>query len=1100
MSNVTGGHWTHDGTVSVVSAQGAPFASLDAYSRHTSGLTLTSTSPNLFGPSALGDQSNTFHVAAWVKFDQPIVSYTISCFYDGNVALIDSETFTVAPVGEWTLIGSTFVPRAGFTGVQLKLDVQFLDIASGSGYTYTLNGLSVGQRSELTCSKSLGVTPVAVTAEISTILGRSVFGAPILEYGIGGTSGHMIAQANNLLASNYGVPLVFGSDSSTRLRASVDETSLPKLPSVVLPGMGVLNDIGKHNEYTFEAWLRVQNNATISRRIIGPLTSNDGIYVRDGFISLVIGDRIASHSVGSWYRPMLLHIVVNKRSISLFINGESVASLPYSADSASFSVGNDWIGFYAYADTQPFEIDSVSVFPYAIDATVARRKFVWGQGIEFPELTNSAYGGTPLAIDYAYANMSANFSYPDYARFDAGYADNLTMANGTMYVPNYALPTIVTGGKTVKQLYADSKAAWGNTGASYITFRYDSTWRDACYLRYDSIDVLSSQVNGIYGIFNSPTMTGVQPLMHFVDKSNGNKFHIDLDNTVTPKITYKVTIGAVTTLLSSRDVAFDSLYWTVGINFQTALENKTLATFFNNRKNIQLFVGGNGIDTFSGKIYRVGFLSATDMPGYSGDFDANGFANVTGITWADVMAYTLKPIDNCGIYALDIATHSYWEEYYPMSYFAAYATDPFGNTRYGVDFLQFNLGVPSMKTVGSTFDMSGSSVRAYVTFQRISAGANKSLGEFPTRVPLALNSVVDARAATGLATKAFEISDNTVIYPPNSMSLHDTAIVLHLDFNVEGIKQNPLVVRNMSLISKSLDYDKFNAVGTKFGLPMYPYSKFGNYYTPKPESPYTVYKGSTPHLYLTGDSGIRSIALTGQTIESGIYVPVNAERKQGYQMSAIQLWVKYSDTSIPGTAKTLFSVQSSAKNINFNVVTDGSTDRMSLTATDANLRFYQDGRQVIKPYLERDVWTAIGIDFIPSLEFSDVGSINLMPGAYFNNVVYYKASALQMEYLNVYRYWEQVRHTSGGVDIPWSTWQTNTWDKVWKISSSALGISINEIFKTYVGTNRVVVDDGHGVQLSASSTIMLGSESFVSGNVVVTGNAPDWYSIVRKPV
>lgn len=1073
--------------MSVVSTPGAPFAALDSYSRHTSGLTLTSTSPNLFGPSVFGTQSNTFHVAAWVKFDQPIVSYTISCFYNGNTSLIDSETFTVAPVGEWTLIGSTFIPRAGFTGVQMKLDVQFLDIASGSGYTYTLNGLSVGQRSELTCSKSLGVTPVAIAAEISTILGRAVFGVPAVEYGLGSNNGHMIVQANNLLASNYGIPLVFGSDSSTRLRASEDETSLPKLPSVVLPGMGFFNDIGKHNRYTFEAWLRIQVDTTTARRIIGPLASNDGIWVRDGFISLVVGDSIASHPVGSWYRPILLHVVINVDSIAMFVNGERVASLPYSASKVNFPVAQDWIGFYAYADTQPFEIDSVSVFPYAIDADVARRKFVWGQGIEFPELSNAAYGGTPLAIDYAYANMSANFSYPDYARFDAGYAENLTMANGSMSVPNYILPTIETGGKTVQELYVDSEAARGGTGATYVSFRPNDTWRDPCYLRYDSIDVLSSQVNGIYAIFNTPTMTGVQPLMHFVDKTNGNRFQIDLDSTG-PSIKYTKVVNGFSTQLASKSVAFDNVYRTVGVNFQTLLADKTLATFFGNRKNIQLFIGGNGTDTFAGKIYRVGFMSATDMQGYLGDFDSKGFANTTGITWGDTFAYTLLPVDNCGIYSLDIAVHSYWEENYPMSYFASYATDPFGNDRYGVDFLQFNIGA------------CGSSVKAYVTFQRISAGANKPLSNFTTRVSLASNSVVDARTATGLATKAFEVSSNTVIYPPNSMALHDTAIVLHLDFNVQGIKQNPLVIRNMSLISKSLNYDKFNAIGTKFGLPMYPYSKFGNYYTPKPESPYTVYKGSTPHLYLTGDSGVRSIELTGQTIESGIYVPVNAERKQGYQMSAIQVWVKYSDTSIPGTPKTLFSVQSSDKNIDFKVVTDGSTDRMSLSATDANLRFYQDGLQVAHPYLERNVWTAIGIDFIPSLEFSDVGSINLMPGAYFNNVVYYKASALQMEYINVYRYWEQVRHNSVGADIPWSTWQTNTWDKVWKLSSNTLGISIHEIFKSYVGTNRVVIDDGAGLAFSASSTIMLGSESFVSGNVVVTDNAPDWYSIVRKPV
>ena len=1102
LSNVTTGHWAHDGTVSVVTAQDAPFKSSDAYYRHTSGLTLTSTSPNLFGPSALGTRYETFHVGAYVKFDSPVVSYTVSCFYNGDTALIDSETFTGAPVGEWLPIGSTFIPRTGFTGVQFKLDVEFLDITSGSGYGYAFNGLTVGQRSEPTCNKSLGVAITAIDSGtgIPAALGRAVNGSPVLEYGIGGHSGYFMMQGNNLLATNYGIPLVYGSDNATRLRPSDDETGLSKLPSVVLPGMGIFNDLGKHNDYTFEVWLRVKNNSATSLRIFGPLASNDGIYVKDGFMSLVVGDQIASHPVSEWYRPMILHIVFSKNSISMLINGERVASVSYNAQIAAFPVGTDWLGFYCYADTQPFEIDSVSIFPYAIDTTVALRKFVWGQGIEFPELSNSAFGGSPLAIDYAYANMSANFSYPDYARFESGYADNLSLSNGAMSVPNYDLPTIVTGAKTTKQLYADSATAWNGTGPTFVTFRADSSWRDPCYMSYGSLDVLSTQVNGVYGIFNSPSMTGVLPLLHFVDKSNGNRFQIDLSATG-PSVTYTKIIGGVTTQLASKTISFGTVF-AVGVNFQTLLSDKSLAAFFNNRKNIQVYVGGNGVDTFVGKIERVGFMSASDMPAHAGHFDGKGFATIDGMAYYDTVAYTLLPLSEYNQYFLDIAVKSYWEEYYPMSYFAAYTNDPFGNTKYDVDFLQFNIGVPSTKTPVSTyFDTTGSPVHAFVTFQRISAGANKSLDTFTTGVPLAQNSVLDVRKTTGLATKAFEVLDNTVIYPPSSMPLHDTAIVLHLAFIVKGIKSNPLVIRTMSLISKSLDYDKFNAVGTKFGLPMYPYSKFGNYYSPRPENPFTVYKGSTPHLYLTDNSGVRSIQLDSQPIESGINVPVNAERKQGYQMSAMQIWVKYSDLVVPSTAKTLFSVESSDRSMDFNVVTDGSSDRMVLTSADTGLRFYQDGAPVIHPYIERDIWTAIGIDFIPSLEFSDVGSINLMPGAFFNNIVYYKASALQMEYINVYRYWEQVRHSVvDGSDIAWSAWESDTWDKVWKLSSNTLGISIDNIYKSYVGTNRVVVDDGAGVLFSGSDTVMLAGESFINGGIVVTDNPLSWYSIVRKPV
>jgi hypothetical protein len=64
-------------------------------------------------------------------------------------------------------------------------------------------------------------------------------------------------------------------------------------------------------------------------KIFGPISSDDGLYVEDGFLTLVIGNQFASHFVGEWFRPMLIHIRLIKDSASLLVNGEEVLSLSF---------------------------------------------------------------------------------------------------------------------------------------------------------------------------------------------------------------------------------------------------------------------------------------------------------------------------------------------------------------------------------------------------------------------------------------------------------------------------------------------------------------------------------------------------------------------------------------------------------------------------------------------------------------------------------------------------------------------------------------------------------------------------------------------------
>ena len=115
-------------------------------------------------------------------------------------------------------------------------------------------------------------------------------------------------------------------------------------------------------------------NTSDAKRILGPIGSTDGLYVKDCFLTLAIDGNFISHFVGEWYRPMLIHIKLVKNKAILLVNGEEVGSLifdtllinlPSQYDEIYTTESNDWIAFYAYETyVDQIKIDCISLYPY----------------------------------------------------------------------------------------------------------------------------------------------------------------------------------------------------------------------------------------------------------------------------------------------------------------------------------------------------------------------------------------------------------------------------------------------------------------------------------------------------------------------------------------------------------------------------------------------------------------------------------------------------------------------------------------------------------------------------------------------------------------
>ena len=172
-----------------------------------------------------------------------------------------------------------------------------------SFHVFLVNGISLGQWSEEFSSTSLGVTPIDIPSTIAIAPQKAVVARC---YGLQELDGYYLISDNMLKAKNLGIPIVYGTSGVTAMYPNQDD------PSLIIPGEGLLNESGKFREYTFETWLRINSYSNDRKRIIGPIASNDGIYVDGPSIGLKVGDQYGAYYVGEWTRPMLVHMKIKK--------------------------------------------------------------------------------------------------------------------------------------------------------------------------------------------------------------------------------------------------------------------------------------------------------------------------------------------------------------------------------------------------------------------------------------------------------------------------------------------------------------------------------------------------------------------------------------------------------------------------------------------------------------------------------------------------------------------------------------------------------------------------------------------------------------------
>jgi len=702
-----------------------------------------------------------------------------------------------------------------------------------------------------------------------------------------------------------------------------------------------------------------------------------------------------------------------------------------------------------------------------------------------------------------------------------------------------------------------------NESSLFLDLRPNSSWDTTnSYLYFNDFSLSGERVHAFYGLFKKPLSYSGNQVLIRIEDSNFNYFSIECFNN---DVRYIFKYGGASEQILYEALAVENnKMFAVGIEVDIFRDyfGDNVLSFFSNQSALKMYVGGTKefTKTFTGNIYKVALCSEKNVkdisnlfnligvpkdyenifnlygPGvdYDGgdadqdfwnyyinyqnpfDFDADEFLNV--VLSDHKPSLGVVPKNYFDSFYLDVDVKGSWKDYVPLSYFGQYITDEYGDSRFGLDYIQFNVNYPapakfketevididgwtyselnqeysypqqrtyesldnylytgyinyqdlaerSLKTY--SYDTTGATLKTYITFEYLETGANASNGFFVNIEDVPKNGVITP-GSNWINTK-YEVVDNVLIYPPKNVDFNDLAIVMHLEFEVDGIKHKPIKIKSLQLASQAFNYNTVNNIGTRFGTNVYPYVNTGYYYNYKAKNPITIYKGSSPYLYLTRYSGLEIRGNHDPLINRGVAIPVNANKTADYEVMAMQSLIRFNSDFFPYAPTQIMQINSKGKIIKFYMVAnhpDGK--RAKIYAIDGNtgalyngISFYINGNVVKEPVLNVNEWAMLGIGFPSVLNFkSYAGSIMINGPIIFDDLSYYQTTSLQEIQAVSKRPWARVKFAIDGL-FDWEYWNDYyVWQGVLVQSSiSYYGVSPADLYKAYTGTNKIIIDD-----------------------------------------
>ena len=810
---------------------------------------------------------------------------------------------------------------------------------------------------------------------------------------------------------------------------------------------------------------------------------------------------------------MLIDISFTDEFLTLMIGGQEVGQIAVDGYNQLFpeSPENDWIGFYAYADVPIVELDCVAIYPYVVPSVLAKRRWVYGQAVENFENLNASYNGLSALIDYSFAKYANNYMYPDMGKWDRGIVENLRVENNTILSPNYSKPLAVFRNQDESAWLSDLAALFESENP-YIILNPGEDWNEeGGHLFFEKMNFLNQNLATLFGLFEcDPGYREEQILFEIVEENTLNYFRISV---IEDRVEYRLKYGR-----SEEELVYTSFGHYYGNKFLVGFDiapfsakfGGKLLAFFGNIRNLRLYVGGNANfeKSFRGTIYQIGFSTDWNRSKVEYLFNEfgipNQYENVFSLyeiepsidsgniaeETTDLLdggnpgsfeitniqefssSYTVFARKSFGEVVLDANADGYWEDYIPLKYFAKNVNNSSGRKEYTLDFIQFNIDYPSIaQRDGEYLNTESSDIRFFTNFQFVSSGPNLLNSSFGSVVRPSIDRVL--RPDPHWFNTRYEILDDYIIYPPTNVPIDDLAIAINMEFSMKNILTRTSRIRSMQLASQALDSIAPNEIKTRYGKSLFPYTKSGIYFDYKKPNPFSIYKGSTPYLYLTKDSGIRLRGDSDTYKNRGIAMLINEELADNYQMVAMQSSIFFDKNDVSAGAQAIFSIESAEEEITISAISaHPENKRILLFATDKktgrpskNFRFYINGNLSYNPVISTDQWNVVGIAFANKLVFDSItGRLNLVGKALVNNISYYTSSGIEQAEAGISKQWIRVQQNEEE-SIEWDTWIDLLWEELLLAEETIFyGANPSNIYKSFVGADKIVVGDDKPIE------------------------------------
>lgn len=1132
----------------------APTIELIASSEAT---TLVLTSREVSNFTDIDPSKGNFNISTYFRADSQVIS-KIEIGYIGSLSgeLLQTYVLPESYFSRWLFISKTFdIPLNAFGNVinesfSIIIKITYQSAVTG-GQTFYINGISCGQWSEQFNMYTTGVLPSDTTLS-NIAVSDQLLAIPAASYGLQSSPGYYLSNSETLFASNSGVPMVFGAYSVTKLFPSQTNED----PSLILPGYGFLNESGKSKSYTIEMWLRVDSKSFTPRRIFGPISSTDGLYVDSQYLTLKIGDSYRSHSVREWNRPMLVDIKTTEAGASFTINGEQVFDMTisnshYPSRLDESDKENDWLGFYAYNDVPVVEVDCVAIYSYIVPEIVIKRRFVYGQGVDFPENLNTGYNGKSVYVDYKFAGYSKNYTYPDIGRWKQGILENINVRNNYLETPRYPLPTInISDQSKTFQDFINASANAQQGSIPYLSMIPNESWEDVyTYLTLPNINFMNQPTDAFYVILEPETIVPErQTLVRIENQTSKDYIDISLfsdDSGATAEVRYSIKYGEATETVFYREAYDPATVLQVGININTAstVFGNAVRSFFGSKDALVMYIAGYPAleNMFTGKLYKLGLSTKRNARKIENFFNENGILisidNVfddyllideiaydggqyvgtppTGSwniqdnqlvldggfynsfdfprVYGHVASYTVVPNTYLGEFILDTFVDSYWQDYVPLKYFAKKITEYDGSQVYDLDYMQFNVDYPLLETfIGETYSTNPSNLRTYVTFKYLSDRSNPDPDFLTFTNPLPKSNVV--LPDENWQDTKYEVANNTIIYPPQGQDFNSIAMYMHIEFKGSSKDGRYTKINSMSVAGNALDKLRPTEIGTRFGYPITPSTRFGLYPEYRARNPFVISKKSAPYLYLDGSTGIGLRPFSQNPGQRSLRVKVNPEAQEFYRIGAMQIATRYAFDRFPQAPEQVFEIVTREETIKMYVVSvNSSGTRGKLYAingktkgTYGNITFYINGNSVKEPYLDIDTWHLLGFQFPVALSFDqdNLGDFAIAGKIFVNNILFYQVSADANARTTLFRNWNQASvMLDSYTDDQETSWEDFingppsgtawgdpdsfvyydapiSWEQVLTVDTDkVVFIDPRLLYQTYLGVNKTVVSD-----------------------------------------